>query len=185
MNKNLEKYEKKFNKLIKTFEIIGISILLLGILISIIYYAMNKSKSLEENQKGNIDNANYTVSLEDKTVIYQNSMDINISIKNFEEQKKYKIIIEINENIVIEQENINSENDFTIDLVDEGSKNINIMIYENDQENYNKSFVVYYIQPYEKQFLDELSNKSIQTHYIDGTWEAYENSLKMINYMRI
>lgn len=74
------------------------------------------------------------------------------------------------------------EDSIKIPLDMEGEIKLIIQIYRNDEEKVKIDRTIYYIQPYERQFLDELSNKSIQVHYIDGTWEKYEKSIEMVNY---
>lgn len=182
MNKKLNEYKKKFNKIIKTFEILAILIFLLGVLISIVQYTMNKSKSLEENQKGVNGDSNYIIDLEDNTVIFQNSLKVNLNIKDFEEDSIYKIIIKLNDEIIIEQENIDAQDTFGIQITNEGAKDINITIYKNNEEKANFNKKVFYVKPYTTQFLDELSNRGVGVHYRShDEYEDYNKSLEMIS----
>ena len=182
MNKKLEEYQKKANKIVKTFKLLGILIFILGVLISIVQYTLNRSRSDEEAQNAQNGETDYIIDIENGCVIYNNSFDFNLNIKNYEVESNYKIIINIDNKKIIEQENIDEQNKFTIKLDDEGPRVLNIVIYKNNEENYNKDFTIYYIEKYQKQFLDELSKTSVQVHYIDGTWEKYEPSIDLISY---
>ena len=186
MNKKLEKYEKKFNKIIRTFKLLGITIFLLGIVISIVQYTMNKSKSREENQQTENENPNYSINVSDNKIIYESNFNINLTINNFEEDSNYNIIINLNDVVVIEQGITNNQNTFTINLSDEGMQNVNIVIYKNEEEDYNKSIIIYYIIPYKSQFLDELINKGINVHYRESNaQEDYSKSLELLEKLGI
>lgn len=187
MNKELEKYKKKANKIVKTIKLIGISVFLLGILLSIVRYAIDRSKSLKENQNLANGDIEYAINLEDNTIIYENNFDINISINNFDEYIIYKVNIIIDNNIVVEQKMDKKDNVFHIELENEGSKYINILVYENDNEKLNKLLTIYYIKPYQNQFIEEMSKKGICAHY--STFEDYTRSNQQlkslgINYVR-
>ena len=181
MNKNIEEYKKKFNKIIRTIKLLAIFIFILGILISIVQYTINKSKSIREKQNSVNGDSDYIINLEDNMVVYQNNLDINLKIKDFQIENNYKIIIKINEHILIEQDILEDNCTYNINLTDEGKKIICILIYKANEENYNKSFNVYYIEPYQKQILDELSNRGVVVHFRNGDMEDYEKSIPLLN----
>ena len=116
-------------------------------------------------------------------VVISNNINIKYIIENYNENDKYYIQIKCNDNLCINEEITKNENNFNIQFENEGKKVINIVLYKNDIKQCDLEKDIYYITPYEKQFLDELSNKSVQVHYIDGTWEKYDKSLNMINYI--
>ena len=181
MNKKLEEYKKKSNRIINTFKLLGISIFLLGVLISIVQYVMNKAKSEEMNQQIDSESAEYKIDLLDNTVIYENEFDINIEIEKFNEDNNYKICINSNGVQVINQELINEKNKVTVQLEDEGEKNIDIIIYKNDEENYENNLDIYYVEPYRKQFLDEFSNCSVSTHFgLVYNADSIEQSIQLL-----
>ena len=178
MNQKLEEYKKKSNKIIKTMKLIGIFIFLLGVLISIIQISLNNTKSNEEKQHAANQENDYVIDILNNTILYQNNFDINLTINNFVENSNYKIIIYIDNVINIEEENLISQNLFHIELEDEGEKNVKFIIYKDDEECFNKELVLYYVEPYVSQFLDDLSKKGICTHYRNGSesWEDYSKS---------
>lgn len=188
MNKKIKKYKKKADKIKNTVIAIGVSIFLLGILISIVYFQLNKSKAskkelLISNEDGTL---SYSIDLLDNTVCYEDNVDLNLNIVDWDKENRYKISINVDEDSVI-NENINNEKSyFRVALNGEGKKKINLIIYINEKEKSNITINVYYIKPYEKQLLDELSNKSVLVHYRntltnydDG--KTYEKSLNMIH----
>ena len=68
----------------------------------------------------------------------------------------------------------------TIEL-NQGVNIITVKIYRNGQELiYEGKAEVEYLKPYEKQFMDELSNRGFAVHYRDGTWEKYENDFDLL-----
>ena len=179
MNKKLEGYKRKFDKLIKTFEMLFIFILILGIVISIVQYTMNKLNTIEEPAKA-VNADEYIINLQDD-VIYNNNLVFTIDIVNFNEKDKYKAKIKLDdENNDIEQELSKESNIINIQLKTEGQRNFNIIIYKNDVEVFNNIRTIYYIKPYEKQFLDELGKKGIVVHYRDGTMENYKKDIDLL-----
>ncbi len=180
MNKEIEKYKKKFNKLIKTIKLLGISIFFLGVLISIVQYTINKSKSSQEEQNIDSQSTNYSIDLQENAIVYQNNFDMNLNINEFEEQSNYKIIIKCNDEIVIEQDITNQQTNYNIKMNYEGAQNIAITIYKNNEENYNKIVKIFYVKPYEKQFLDELYKVGANTHYVDNSWEKYTEDKELL-----
>lgn len=186
MNRKLEEYKKKSNKIIKSIQILGILIFLLGVLTSIVQYVINKSEITQENQKASAESFNYNIDLEDNTIIYQDKIDINLSIADFSEENNYKVMIKMNDEIVLEKADISKQNTINIDLKNEGAKKLNVIIYKNEQEEFNKTLTIYYIQPYEKQFLDEITNKGINVHYGNkDSREDYKKSLVLLEKLGI
>ena len=184
MSKKLEEYKRKSNKIIKTFKLIGISIFLLAILISIIQYTLNKEKSENENNNTANTDENFIINLNDKEIIYTNILDVNLKIKDYEDNSNYKVSISIDKNNIFNQENLTQDNTFSIELGTEGKKEINIVIYLNNEEKFNKNMTIYYIQPYKEQFLDDINTKGLGVHFVSDVdsnrQEKYGISLEMI-----
>lgn len=179
MTKRKKKCKFQLNKKILIIVIpIIIAILIVGIYALQAQYT-TKSISLNKSDEiRNSPNPNYIVNLENDSIVYTNNLDIDLSINNFEEEASYRAIIKVNDKTMLEKE-IQNQNNFSIDLENEGSKNINIIVYKDTEESYNNTFKIYYIKPYEEQFLDELATKGVNVHYIDGTWENYNKSLEL------
>lgn len=181
MNKKIEYYNNKSNKIIKTFVLIGSLIIVLAIILSITIIQLNLSKG-KENKNGISVEGDYVFNLANDLIIYEPKYSINFKIRNYLNENKYKVTIKVDNKTVLEETSLKEDNNLKIELGSEGKKNVNITVLENDNQKLNNSYNVYYIKPYNKQFLDELSNKSVQVHYIDGTWEKdYEKSLNAIN----
>ena len=183
MNKKIEEYKKKADRISKTITTIGILIFLLAILISIIYYGMKKAKSIDENQTIYSEDGTlkYSIDLKDNTVLYEKNCGFNLNIEDFDINEKYKIVILVNDDRVIDQDIVEANNYLTIELAQEGKKNLNIIMYINEEEKSNINLTLYYIEPYQNQFLEELTNKGIQVQYrADDTYEDYQISLEMI-----
>lgn len=108
----------------------------------------------------------------DSNIAYDNKCTIDIELDNFNNSNTYKIIVYNNEekNLV---DNVNmQENNIELKFSKEGEQNIKVEIYvnENLENTYEKT--IYYVKPYEKQFLDEQENYGVSTHFaygIDGT----------------
>lgn len=158
MNKKLKEYKNKINRIIKTFKAIGILILFLGILISIVKYNINKSETVNKNQTLSENESDYLINLNDNSVVYSKEMNIEVKIKDFEESDIYNIELYINENKVIDMQHIEQIFKYNLNLENEGKNDIKIIIYKNYNKNFEKTVNVYYIEEYQKQFLDEQEN---------------------------
>lgn len=188
MNKKIEEYKKKVKKIERTIITLAFSLFLLGVLISIVQYGLKKSKSNEEKQ--NSSSGECSINLNDNTIIYENNLKFNLNISNFNNENNYRIIIKVNDEPIKEDNVIYEENTFTLKFKDEGKKVISITLYKNSKEYGIFEKNIYYVEPYQSQFLDELSNKGVSCHYKDGTWEKYTKSSELnnnlgTNYLRI
>ena len=189
MNRKIEEYKKKANRIIKTIEILAIAIFLLGVLISIVYFINSRSKSMEENQNTSNEDINYVINLENNTIIYENNFELILNINNFEEGSSYKVLVNIDNEKIIETEEVYRENKYNIELKDEGKKEIELIIYKNNEQIKNIQLTIYYIEPYVSQYLDNLTVSSMTTHYRTGTYENYQEDIDIlsnlcINYIR-
>lgn len=114
----------------------------------------------------------------DNGIIYQNDCNLKVTISNFDVTKKYEIEYGISkEDIRIEK----IEKDETTKKLKlkEGQNNIIFNIYCNEKLLQSSSETIYYIEPYKEQFLDELSNCGISTHYIKG-YDDIDKTLKLL-----
>lgn len=129
---------------------------------------------IEEEQK------NYIVEVENN-IIYSGKFLFNTKIENYDENSNYKVDIWLNEDLII-QENISSaQQKIELNLEKECKYRLQVDFYK-DKEKVNSEITdIYYIMPYKKQFLDELSNNSITAHYRAGTYENYNKSIPILS----
>ncbi len=118
----------------------------------------------------------YSIDLEDKGIIYENSFDINLKIENFDEDSAYKLIIKLDNEEMINEGIDKKEKNIKVKLDSEGKKEVNIIIYKNNIENINLTRTIYYIEPYKTQFLEEETDKGIKIMYnkssiSDADWD--------------
>lgn len=181
MNKKREYYVKKFNKIVKTLEIIGICIFILGITISIIEYTLNYLNGKQEKTfLSNDDNTiKYYVDIKEDDIIYTDDLKVKIEIDDFDNKKSYKCVIKINDQNSLEE--YFSEKDLNVNLKisDEGKQKINICISDDYNEAKN-DINIYYIKPYQKQFAEKTSTKGVQVHYRKNGYENYEKSVNLL-----
>lgn len=125
---------------------------------------------------------NYKISINmENNCIYEKNCEINIIINNFSNQDNYKVRYGKNDN-VIEMEIKDKETNLTYEL-SEGENLINIQIYKDNSLKKEEEEKIFYVQPYEKQFLDELTENSITTHYRTGKYENYELSANLLKHL--
>ena len=176
---------------------IKLIILILIIIISSIIIFINKNdkitlktianKITNAMQYMNIKSTNY-IKDENENIIYNNVYKFRVNISNANNENKYRIVINYNDNnSEIELKSMNQEYSFSLDK--EGKYDINISLFENDSIIEQMEKTVYYIKPYEKQFAGELARKGINVHYISSIRDEYEIANKLldslgINYVR-
>lgn len=125
---------------------------------------------IEEEQK------NYILEVENN-ITYSDKFLFNTKIENYDENSNYKVDIWLNEDLII-QENISSaQQKIELNLEKECKYRLQVDFYK-DKEKVNSEITdIYYIMPYKKQFLDELSNNSITVHYRAGNYENFNKSI--------
>ena len=180
MKKKREEYEKKAKNIVKTFKLIGISTMLLAILISVVEYSINRSGNQEEKLKNSANSNEYNINLAEDTVSYEKKINVNIEINNFNSENDYRIEVKNNDEVLEEINVVQEENQCEVTFNAEGKNELEFIIYKQNEEYAKCKRNVYYIKPYEKQFLDEYSIFGTQVNYINGSRERYEDSLKMI-----
>lgn len=125
---------------------------------------------IEEEQK------NYILEVENN-ITYSDKFLFNTKIENYDENSNYKVDIWLNEDLIM-QENISSaQQKIELNLEKECKYRLQVDFYK-DKEKVNSEITdIYYIMPYKKQFLDELSNNSITVHYRAGNYENFNKSI--------
>ena len=122
----------------------------------------------------------YSISIENN-IVYNNKLEVKVVIENLDSESNYNIKIAVDGVLEYDEPTLNQENTIQLEFDKEGEKNINIIIYLDNQEKVNINKTVYYIEPYNEQFLDELSTKGISVHFNGSPYqEDYEQSLNLI-----
>ena len=123
------------------------------------------------------ESVNEIVFLDTNTLIKGQEYNIKLNINNLNVNSTYKIQFYINninvkEIVYTDIESINT----TINIAEyfniEGSNDIYVEILENDVRKYYKNQKIYFVIPYQKQFLDNYEEYGVSTHFaygIDGT----------------
>lgn len=122
----------------------------------------------------------YNINLTDRQVIYDDTYFIQLEITNYLEDSEYDFEVYLEGNMFIDEKVDMNITKYEINLV-EGKNIILIKIYKNGEIKINKQYILYRVEPYEKQFLDELSKNGITVHYRDGTKEDYEKSKNLLS----
>ncbi len=131
-----------------------------------------------------IQSENYQISIADgEECVYENACQLKVEIENYSQDDSYKFIVNDEEFVLSDKETIL---DYTLL---EGENNFNVKLYKNDLLEKEEDLQIFYIKPYEKQFLDELTRVSISTHYRTGKYEDYDSSVQLlgnlgVNYIR-
>lgn len=132
--------------------------------------------------------ANYQISIADgNSCVYSESCKINVKIENFSDANSYILKYEDKRG---ETEISINESETSIDYkLVEGRNDVDIKLYINNVLEKEELLEVFYIKPYQKQFLDELTDVSVSTHYRTGKYENYDYSVQLlknlgVNYIR-
>lgn len=134
---------------------------------NLISYLINK------NENVNID----IFDDQNNDVIY--SKNINVGIKNFDENKKYEIFIVVGENS-IKKDLISDNEEIEVSYINEGLNSIQVVVYEEGISIYDTTRDVYYVEKYKNQFLDNLSFNGISTHFGDNLQKEFNNTEKLV-----
>ena len=120
---------------------------------------------------------NIIVSLDiEDGIVYKNELIINKS--NIDSGKTYKVEYTMNDSDNIE-ETIDSDSSLELPYV-EGKNEVNLNVYADSELIQTINETVYYIKPYEKQFLDELKKEAIVHSAVK--WEGSgENKVNTAN----
>lgn len=137
---------------------------------------------------GEVKASGYSVLIaENKTCVFESNCKIDVKISNFSSENQYRISYGVPDNILdieVVQDNIQ----LSYELL-EGENELTVSIYKNNKLEAQYSKNIFYIDTYEKQFLDELSKNSVTTHYRTGKYEDYNQSIPLlkslgVNYIR-
>ena len=161
------------NRIKRFIVLLIVGMCLLGILTAIIYTTYNR-------EKGNIDNAmqqiidnGIKISAENE-VVYTNQCTVNISLENINDYQ-FKLFVDDIENRILDTK----ETKVDLQLETEGEHIISVKAFSNNEMITETKKSVYYVIPYQKQFLDEYDNKGIQVHYRDGSSENFDKSYEL------
>lgn len=117
----------------------------------------------------------------DSNVVYSNAFTISTKIENYDESANYKIDIWVNEKLILQKDINSAEEQLQIEFEKEGKQSVQVDFYKNNETTNSEKVDIYYIEPYEEQFLDELSMNSVTTHYRVGNYENYNNSIPILS----
>ena len=137
--KNVVKF---LNRKIKTETAVIILLYAIAIIVSLTLYTINRSLYKKEKLYSAEEGTDYIINLKDRDVIYKDNIEASLDINDYKKENSYKIIIKLNNNVIIESENLDKENKFNIKLDKEGKKELDITIYVNNEKKYNKIFYI-------------------------------------------
>ena len=120
----------------------------------------------------------YEIDITNDTIFVDN-FDINITIKNYNSKNEYKIQIYVDDKMEIDENLKKEKQKFHILLENEGNKNIKVVIYQSGEKKVEENRTIFFIEPYEKQFLEEFSSVGIGTHYLPG-YDDIKNSIELL-----
>ncbi len=98
-------------------------------------------------------------------ISYNNVVQLTTKIENFDNTSNYEMIVYLNDTEILNKELKNNIEENDVTLTSEGKNTINITIKKDNNEEYKEIKNVYYIIPYEHQFLEEFSQVGLSTHY--------------------
>lgn len=132
-----------------------------------LYSILDIPKNIEEIVKLN---SREVVINQDNNITYKNSCNIDISLSNLIEGNTYQLVIYCNNKKQENDDSISSQQlTKSVTFDKEGKQDIKVEIYinENLEDTYEKT--IYYVKPYERQFLDEKEEYGVSTHFAFGT----------------
>ena len=98
-------------------------------------------------------------------ISYNNVVQLTTKIENFDNTSNYEMIVYLNDTEILNKELKNNIEENDVTLTNEGKNIINITIKKDNNEEYKEMKNVYYIIPYEHQFLEDFSQVGVSTHY--------------------
>lgn len=163
--------------------IILIIFIILSMLIIITVYKTNNNSMINANKQYLLlsttnESGSYEAYIDSNSKnIFNEDIKLFVDINNYDIHSSYDIIYKANDR----EDKMAGNEKNEIDLIlGEGKNKIDVRVYKNNNLEYEATTDIYYIEPYKKQFLDELSTKGVNVHYIDGTWENYNKSLELL-----
>lgn len=191
-------------KVIKLSIVISILIILLKILPSFIltnikYEKIKNAKLVASNSEiitkqeqgyNIVDLAKYLYdsSSENITIVSDNNIEytcncdnsFTIKIDNKKENTNYSVKYKISGKEYTETLNSN-ENPINFHLMQEGKNKVNVKVLRNDENIYEYDTEISYIKPYEKQYLEETTNKGIMLHIKHPYGTDMEKTIELLN----
>lgn len=116
----------------------------------------------------------------DNPVVYTKECEVEVLLTSLVNSKDYHFEYFMDEKQVEDGLVNQKENKLLIHLDSEGEHIIKVRLLEGNNLVSEDSKTVYYIKPYQKQFLDEFSNKGSIVHYLNGSWEKYEKTSDLL-----
>ena len=132
-----------------------------------LYSILDISNSIEEIIR--LSNREIIIN-QDSNITYENSCSIDINLNDFIEGNNYQAVIYCNNEKQSAIDNINVQKTTeNVTFAKEGKQDVKVEIYinENLENTYEKT--IYYVKPYERQFLDEKEEYGVSTHFAFGT----------------
>lgn len=111
-------------------------------------------------------------------ITYDKYVNFKINIKNFSGESHYIIQILKDNQQLFNGEILDQNYEIQLELVKEGKNSLDIKILKDNEEVYTETKKIYYVLPYERQFLDEFSQFGISTHFglNSGNKDKIENA---------
>ena len=125
----------------------------------------------------------FDISVENN-IITEPKVKTSININGFDKKNNYVYEILLNNNEIKKDQINDKSSNINIEITKEGVNNFVVNLYENNNEVRHYVVDIYYIKPYEKQFLEELSNKGTAVHFPNDK-EDYNKSNEFLKYAGI
>lgn len=181
MKKN---YRNKRIKLIVLIILISIISIILFLVLTMSNKNRMSSKSAIVNNKGIVEI--YTADAENIEIVEDNlgyttnqNYTININNKNNENYQLAYCVDDLKTEGIIEK----GKNQIVFSLEKEGKATIKLMILKDSEIILEWKKNIYYVEPYQKQFLDKYDNNAVSTHFDYGMDD--ERTIKLLKYMGI
>lgn len=148
------------------------------------YFQSSKKEKLEIYHLGNLfqlyqDKATIDLII-NNTVIYTNECEIEILVTSLTNSEDYHVDYYIDDQKIDKSLLNQNGNKQLIKINKEGQHRIKVSLSDGNQIISEDSELIYYIEPYQRQFLDEFSNKGSIVHYLNGSWEKYEKTSDLL-----
>ena len=125
----------------------------------------------------------------DQDCVYTDKVKITIS--NLQQEIGYNIQYIINDGEIkrLQIDGSTIQYEIIVDNLQQGKNKINIVIQDDSKILKEEEKEIYYVEPYKKQFLEELESNGVQVHYKDPNLENCEYDISLlkslgVNYVR-
>ena len=146
-------------------------------------YSYKELNSVIQEEKTESD---YNIDIDKyENIVYSKNINFEYNIANFDEKNNYQIDVLLNEKKYKNNDVKLSSGNISINLSNEGKNDIEILFFENGTEKINYHKTYYYIVPYTKQFLDEMTNKGIAVHLSPERQNGKEYYEESLNFLKI